>query len=136
MGDIADLMLEGALCEACGEFLGDGDGFPQRCPGCGGGGAPRLRPSRFRTKPTDGRLDLDRAAAAYLHKVARATGGCRERPAIWNDAAFQACHEAGYVHYQKVSNRWRLITITTEGIAHIETSRRGKAAKPRATADA
>uniref|UniRef100_A0A6M3K994 Uncharacterized protein n=1 Tax=viral metagenome TaxID=1070528 RepID=A0A6M3K994_9ZZZZ len=35
MGDIADMMLEGILCETCGEFLDDGaPGHPRRCPAC------------------------------------------------------------------------------------------------------
>ena len=37
MGEVAEMMLEGILCEGCGEYLGDGAGFPQRCAGCGGG---------------------------------------------------------------------------------------------------
>ena len=36
MGDIADMMLEGMLCQGCGEFLGDGDGYPVFCSSCGG----------------------------------------------------------------------------------------------------
>lgn len=31
MGDIADMMLDGTLCEACGTFIGEGSGFPQYC---------------------------------------------------------------------------------------------------------
>lgn len=47
MGDIADMMLEGVLCQVCGSYLGeipeDGesevvelipDGFPQTCESC------------------------------------------------------------------------------------------------------
>lgn len=34
MGEIADAMLEGQMCQWCGEVLGDGDGFPVVCPGC------------------------------------------------------------------------------------------------------
>ncbi len=33
MGEIADMMLEGILCQDCGEYIGDGDGIPQSC-GC------------------------------------------------------------------------------------------------------
>lgn len=37
VGEIADMMLDGTLCECCGEFLEDSDGdFPQRCAGCCG----------------------------------------------------------------------------------------------------
>ncbi len=31
MGEIAEMMLDGTLCEACGEFIGDESGFPQYC---------------------------------------------------------------------------------------------------------
>lgn len=32
MGEIADMMLDGTLCEACGTYMeGDGDGFPRYC---------------------------------------------------------------------------------------------------------
>ena len=34
MGEIAEMMLEGCLCECCGDFLGDGDGYPRRCCSC------------------------------------------------------------------------------------------------------
>lgn len=31
MGEIADMMLDGTMCEGCGEYMGEGDGFPQYC---------------------------------------------------------------------------------------------------------
>lgn len=35
MGDIADMMLDGDLCEGCGVWMGsEGDGFPRRCASC------------------------------------------------------------------------------------------------------
>jgi len=35
MGDIADMMLDGTLCETCGEFLdGDAPGHPRQCHDC------------------------------------------------------------------------------------------------------
>lgn len=35
MGEIAELMLEGALCSMCGEILDDPTaGVPQMCAGC------------------------------------------------------------------------------------------------------
>lgn len=33
MGDIADMMLEGDMCQGCGEIL-DGEGFPTFCQAC------------------------------------------------------------------------------------------------------
>lgn len=35
MGDIADMMLDGTLCEGCGVYMDDSLGeFPQRCAAC------------------------------------------------------------------------------------------------------
>lgn len=34
MGEIAEMMLEGCLCQSCGEYLGDGDGYPVTCDSC------------------------------------------------------------------------------------------------------
>lgn len=34
MGDIADMILEGLLCEQCGEFLDDDKDYPHLCPAC------------------------------------------------------------------------------------------------------
>lgn len=37
MGEIAEMMLDGTMCEGCGEFLdggNDGPGFPQYCSAC------------------------------------------------------------------------------------------------------
>lgn len=35
MGEVAEMMLDGTLCQVCGEFMGGaGDGFPVTCAGC------------------------------------------------------------------------------------------------------
>ncbi|XKI14204.1 YhfH family protein [Sporosarcina sp. ANT_H38] len=34
MGEYAEMTLEGEFCEGCGEYIGDGNGYPQRCAGC------------------------------------------------------------------------------------------------------
>lgn len=37
MGEISEMMLDGTLCEGCGEFLNeDPPGYPCYCAGCGG----------------------------------------------------------------------------------------------------
>lgn len=36
MGEIADATINGDFCQSCGEFLGEGDGFPRNCEACGG----------------------------------------------------------------------------------------------------
>jgi len=34
MGEMADYMLMGDDCQSCGEYLGDGDGYPRNCRSC------------------------------------------------------------------------------------------------------
>jgi Zn finger protein HypA/HybF involved in hydrogenase expression len=34
MGEVADMMLDGTLCEGCGIFMGDDVGYPRKCPDC------------------------------------------------------------------------------------------------------
>ncbi len=34
MGEIADMMLDGTLCEGCGVYMGDDCGYSRRCAGC------------------------------------------------------------------------------------------------------
>ena len=34
MGEIAEMMLDGTLCEGCGVFMGDECGFARLCAGC------------------------------------------------------------------------------------------------------
>lgn len=38
MGEIAEMMLDGTMCEGCGEFMnigGEPAGYPVRCAACG-----------------------------------------------------------------------------------------------------
>lgn len=38
MGEIAEMMLDGTMCEGCGEFMdigGEPPGYPVRCAACG-----------------------------------------------------------------------------------------------------
>lgn len=43
MGEVADMMLEGILCEGCGVYLGDEIGYPRRCKDCETRDAPAKR---------------------------------------------------------------------------------------------
>lgn len=36
MGDIADMMIEGVLCEGCGVYIGCEVGYPRKCSSCEG----------------------------------------------------------------------------------------------------
>jgi len=35
MGEIAEMHLDGTLCECCGTYLGISEGYPVRCSECG-----------------------------------------------------------------------------------------------------
>lgn len=34
MGEIAETMLDGTMCQSCGEYLGTDNGYPTSCAGC------------------------------------------------------------------------------------------------------
>jgi len=34
MGDVAEMILDGVLCECCGMFIGEGVGHPRDCKDC------------------------------------------------------------------------------------------------------
>ena len=34
MGDIAEMHIDGTLCECCGEYLGEAVGYPRYCNEC------------------------------------------------------------------------------------------------------
>lgn len=34
MGDVSDMIMEGILCEGCGVYIGEGNGYPQKCGSC------------------------------------------------------------------------------------------------------
>jgi hypothetical protein len=36
MGEVAEMMLDGTLCQMCGVFMGDAVGYPVTCTSCGG----------------------------------------------------------------------------------------------------
>lgn len=46
MGEIAELMLDGTLCEGCGVDMGDEYGYPRTCAGCRRENATLVRPPK------------------------------------------------------------------------------------------
>lgn len=50
MGEIAEMIIEGILCEECGVFIGDEVGYTRKCNNCGGGRKKKRR--RKKKKPT------------------------------------------------------------------------------------
>lgn len=58
MGEIAEMMLDGTLCECCGTFIGDGDGYPRYCSaecaeGRGAASAKKKRRPKIRSREWD-----------------------------------------------------------------------------------
>jgi len=47
MGEIAEMMLDGTLCEECGLYIGLGQGIPRKCHNC----KPRKRKKKKNRKP-------------------------------------------------------------------------------------
>jgi hypothetical protein len=47
MGDIAEMHLDGTLCETCGTFLGETTGYPRYCRACR---TRSMIPDRFEDK--------------------------------------------------------------------------------------
>lgn len=51
MGEIADAVLNGDMCQECGEWIGAGDGYPRSCLGCRGTKRISRRTAPKLTKP-------------------------------------------------------------------------------------
>ena len=34
MGDMTEMIMNGDCCQVCGDYLGDGDGYPMTCTYC------------------------------------------------------------------------------------------------------
>lgn len=52
MGEIAEMMLDGTLCEGCGVYLGSGNGYATYCAGC-------ERERRQQERPAVARVNCD-----------------------------------------------------------------------------
>lgn len=67
MGEIADMMLDGTLCEGCGVFIGTGAGYPVRCEDCGGDGCEGFADQKQRSQ--DKRASNRENSARLLHQA-------------------------------------------------------------------
>lgn len=56
MGEYAEMMLDGTLCQVCGDFMGDDSGFPRTCAACQWEEKKVLKPAAPKVKcPTCGK---------------------------------------------------------------------------------
>lgn len=76
MGDIADAMLEGDLCEGCGVYMPGGAGFPQRCSDCSRGGSdfPRVHTAKVKC-PTCKKTVKAVGLSDHMRDAHKSTGG-------------------------------------------------------------
>lgn len=82
MGEVADMMLDGTLCEGCGVVLkGDAYGVPRRCRDCDSHTGPPMAPGKVKcpqcgqhVKP-NGLQDHQRARHAHQSEVKPPLGG-------------------------------------------------------------
>lgn len=63
MGEIADLMINGDICEGCGVELGEGDGYPRRCAYC------QRNEAAMKPQPA-----TDKVNCSICHKRVKAAG--------------------------------------------------------------
>ncbi len=71
MGEIADMMIDGELCEQCGVYMGGSAGFARMCGGCDRENAPARKAARA------ARHAATLAQHQAIKKVACATCGKR-----------------------------------------------------------
>lgn len=63
MGECAEYILNGDDCQVCGEYIGEGNGYPRACYGCGGnnaeyGGGKKARQKRRRQRKAQKRREI------------------------------------------------------------------------------
>ena len=53
MGDIAEAMIDGLMCQVCGIFMHESVGYPRTCQDCGGdfAGVPVKKKRKKKKKP-------------------------------------------------------------------------------------
>lgn len=94
MGEIAEMMLDGTLCEGCGEYLGgESLGFPMRCGGCGGDEPLSMAaPSISKAKRRQARVERTRRAAGELRSLVEQLRPLLKQLAK-DDPRFKALHD-------------------------------------------
>lgn len=74
MGEIAEMMLNGSLCEGCGELMPDHrePGYPRRCSGCQPAAGPAAtKPGRSAKRRAQRRRAALRSACKQTQERAR-----------------------------------------------------------------
>jgi hypothetical protein len=84
MGEIAEAMLDGTMCQCCGEYLGTDAGYPITCAGCKAEERREARVPRFDryaikdnpkiAKPSDPVRHGDKMSCPFCVKRVKVTG--------------------------------------------------------------
>lgn len=78
MGEIADMMLEGVLCQGCGEYMGEGEGYPGFCSKeCAGGLSCEPPPKKPPQQPRNPNSNRSKKRAA--NRFRRAVAECKAK---------------------------------------------------------
>lgn len=120
MGEIADSIIDGEMCQVCGCYMGGGAGFPRTCSGCGG------------DDDDDEWEDFDSYGYASNSKLARAVKSNRRREVAevlrsWcenNDAklvSFAPWHlsiqrNGNRIDIFPTSNKWHHVNSDVRGV--------------------
>lgn len=83
MGEVAEMMLDGTLCEGCGEYMGEGNGFVRRCAGCAPAAVAvdirhRMRPNKNK-KRADKIVQCDRGCRKWFVSKAAVEQHARDK---------------------------------------------------------
>lgn len=101
MGEIADLMIEGEICEGCGcELDGEAPGFPRRCRGCGGNSRDFIPSGRTSARPQKpDNMPISAKLLRTLETAARTGRGLEYDGERWDSspAQFAKLERRGYV---------------------------------------
>lgn len=61
MGEYADMIIDGEVCQLCGVFLGDAPGHPRYCPDCN---------AQAHQKPQNKQLQCPHCERKFIHERA------------------------------------------------------------------
>ncbi len=89
MGEYADYILNGDDCQECGQHIGEGNGYPRSCAGCGGkqaqssGGGKRARNARKRRRRRERDRQKKELILSNLHQAGKSVGWTLHTEVHW-----------------------------------------------------
>lgn len=94
MGEYADAMIDGDVCETCGEWISEGPGHSRQCGYC----QREMRDDQPRPRPFTTKHERREEADRQRHRVHKIIQACPRR--------LKVCYFSGGVHWQgRLDNR-------------------------------